>query len=208
MENPPPPSSSRAVRRKETAAGIPPSVGQVVHRLRRDNSLTLEELARRSGVSKSMLSQIERNRTNPTFATVWRLTNALGVGLDDVFRGDNRETAVDIVAAHATPTVTSADGKCLLRILGPLDLAGSAEWYELTAGPGAELVSEAHESGTTEHLSVFEGTLVVESGENSNPVGPGETARYAADQAHAVRNAGKKPARALMVVVLGRQSME
>ena len=138
-------------------AGIPPSVGQVVHRLRRAKNLTLEELARRSGVSKSMLSQIERNRTNPTFATIWRLTNALGVGLDEVIRGEGREPSVDVVAAHATPSVSSADGRCRLRILGPLDLAGLTEWYEMMAEPDAELVSEAHDSGTTEHLRCSRG---------------------------------------------------
>ncbi len=189
-------------------SAIPPRVGQMVHRLRRVNNLTLEELARRSGVSKSMLSQIERNRTNPTFATVWRLTNALGVGLDEVFRGDAQEPTVDLLPAHATPSVNSADGKCLLRILGPLDLAGLTEWYELTAAPGAELVSEAHESGTSEHLSVFEGRLEVESGEASCGLGAGETVRYPADQAHAIRNRGATPARALLVVVLRRPSPE
>ena len=189
-------------------AGIPPSVGQVVHRLRRAKNLTLEELARRSGVSKSMLSQIERNRTNPTFATIWRLTNALGVGLDEVIRGEGREPSVDVVAAHATPSVSSADGRCRLRILGPLDLAGLTEWYEMMAEPDAELVSEAHDSGTTEHLSVFEGSLVVESGDHSSEVGAGETARYPADQGHAIRNRGGVPARALLVVVLRRPSPE
>ena len=189
-------------------AGIPPSVGQVVHRLRRAKNLTLEELARRSGVSKSMLSQIERNRTNPTFATVWRLTNALGVGLDEIFRGDSPEPSVDLVPAHATPSVKSADGKCLLRILGPLDLAGLTEWYELTAQPGAELVSEAHITGASEHLSLFEGCLEVESGETSCAIAAGETVRYPADQAHAIRNRGKAPARALLVVMLRRPSPE
>lgn len=51
----------------------PPNVGDFVHRLRRARGLTLEDLAGRSGVSKSMLSQIEHNRTNPTVAIVWRL---------------------------------------------------------------------------------------------------------------------------------------
>ena len=179
-------------------SAIPPRVGQMVHRLRRTNNLTLEELARRSGVSKSMLSQIERNRTNPTFATVWRLTNALGVGLDEIFRGDSPEPSVDLVPAHATPSVKSADGKCLLRILGPLDLAGL----------GGELVSEAHITGASEHLSLFEGCLEVESGETSCAIAAGETVRYPADQAHAIRNRGKAPARALLVVMLRRPSPE
>ncbi|MBC8158087.1 MAG: helix-turn-helix transcriptional regulator, partial [Alphaproteobacteria bacterium] len=56
----------------------PPNVGEFVRKLRRSRGLTLEDLAEGSGVSKSMLSQIERNKTNPTLATVWRLCECLG----------------------------------------------------------------------------------------------------------------------------------
>ena len=188
----------------ETNGDTPPSVGETVHRLRRGHGLTLDELARRSGVSKSMLSQIERNRTNPTFATVWRLTNALGIGLDEVLRNGDEEKAVDLVPGHAVPTIRSADGKCLLRILGPLDMAGSVEWYELIAEPGAALVSQPHEAGTMEHLSVLEGTFSVDSGDQSMEVAPEATGRFRADQTHAIRNPGDAPARAFLVVALSR----
>ena len=187
-----------------TSSDTPPSVGETVHRLRRGHGLTLDELARRSGVSKSMLSQIERNRTNPTFATVWRLTNALGIGLEEVLRNGETEKTIDLVPGHAVPTIRSADGKCLLRILGPLDMAGSVEWYELIAEPGAALVSQAHDAGTTEHLSVLEGSFTVESGDQSMEVAPEATGRFRADQTHAIRNPGQETARAFLVVALNR----
>ena len=51
----------------------PPRVGSALARLRQLHSLSLDELSRQSGVSKSMLSQIERGQANPTVAVVWRL---------------------------------------------------------------------------------------------------------------------------------------
>ena len=57
----------------------PPLLGPRLHQLRKRKKLTLDELAVMSGVSRSMLSQIERGQTNPTFATLWNLTRALGV---------------------------------------------------------------------------------------------------------------------------------
>ena len=186
------------------AQSTPPNVGTFVRRQRRARGLTLEELADRSGVSKSMLSQIERDQTNPTLATVWRLCESLGVTIEAFFGQDERTDSVEVLAAHATPSIRSADGGCELRILGPLDLGGQMEWYDMRARPGAELNSQPHEIGTMEHLTVLEGALVVESGGELRSLSAGETARYRADRLHAIRNEGEEPAQALLVVILGR----
>jgi transcriptional regulator with XRE-family HTH domain len=180
----------------------PPRVGETLAALRQDRALSLDELSRQAGVSKSMLSQIERNQANPTVAVVWRLANALGVPMAELLGADKPvQPAIATVASHATPSLRSPDGRCELRILGPIDLAGQFEWYELTVQAGGALESEAHEPGSREHLSVLSGTLEVQSAEALTRLKPGETARYAVDQPHAIRNPGKGAAQALLVVV-------
>lgn len=180
----------------------PPQVGEALAQLRAKRQLTLDELSRRAGVSKSMLSQIERNQANPTVAVVWRLAHALGVELSELLEGA-RPVAVGIekVAAHATPSLASPDGLARLRILGPIELAGQFEWYELIVQPGGVLASQAHEPGSREHLSVLSGSLVVEAGSDSQTLLLGETGRYATDQAHAIRNLGTELAVGLLVVI-------
>ncbi|MBU6512498.1 MAG: helix-turn-helix transcriptional regulator [Betaproteobacteria bacterium] len=182
----------------------PPAVGAALQALRQRQRLSLDELSRRAGVSKSMLSQIERNLANPTVAVLWRLSNALGVPLGELLAGGapgRPETGISLVPPHAIPALKSPDGHCDLRILGPIDLAGRFEWYELSVEPGGVLASEPHEAGTQEHLSVLAGALTVRSAGDERRVRHGETARYAADVAHAISNAGKSPASALLVVV-------
>ncbi|MBQ0931345.1 helix-turn-helix transcriptional regulator [Ideonella sp. 4Y16] len=181
----------------------PPRVGQALAQLRHARKLSLDDLSRQAGVSKSMLSQIERNQANPTVAVVWRLANALGVPLTDLLTpGDAPEPpSIAAVPAHAVPTLRSPDGQCELRILGPIELAGQFEWYELTIQPGGMLASEPHEPGSREHLSVLSGQVEVHAGEARQRLAPGETARYAVDQPHALRNPGRGEARALLVVV-------
>ncbi len=182
----------------------PPAVGAALQALRQRQRLSLDELSRRAGVSKSMLSQIERNLANPTVAVLWRLSNALGVPLGDLLAAGapgRPETGITLVPPHAIPALKSPDGHCDLRILGPIDLAGRFEWYELNVEPGGVLASEPHEAGTQEHLSVLGGALTVRSGADERRVRHGETARYAADVAHSISNAGKTPASALLVVV-------
>lgn len=180
----------------------PPRVGAALQALRQAQGLSLDELSRRAGVSKSMLSQIERNQANPTVAVVWRLANALRVELSELLSGARSNApAIETVAAHATPGLNSPDGLCHLRILGPIDLAGQFEWYELSIKPGGALESAPHEPGSREHLSVLSGSLSISAGGAEQTVKAGETARYAVDGAHAIRNGGKQVANALLVVI-------
>lgn len=181
----------------------PPSVGAALAALRNERQLSLEDLSRRAGVSKSMLSQIERAQANPTVAVVWRLAQALGVPIAELLDAPGRPEApqIELVPAHATPAMGQADGAVSLRILGPIDLAGRFEWYELSVQPGGALVSQAHEPGSREHLTVQSGQLEVTAGSQTQRVKAGETARYAVDQAHAIRNPGRTAAVAWLAVV-------
>lgn len=183
----------------------PPPVGATLAALRQAHALSLDELSRRAGVSKSMLSQIERAQANPTVAVVWRLANALGVPIGELLGGAPQPAApsVEVVPEHAVPAMRNPDGQCELRILGPIDLAGRFEWYELTVQPGGALVSQAHEPGSREHLTVLSGALEVTAGASTAKVKHGETARYAVDQPHTLRNPGRTPATALLAVVHG-----
>lgn len=183
------------------APGTPPKVGEHIQRLRMARKLTLEDLSRSAGVSKSMLSEIERNKANPTIAVAWRLTNALGISLDQLFTSSRPKNNIRVVSQHDYPTLAGEGKGYQLRVWGPIELAGKFEWYELTLEAGGELLSDAHEPGTHEHLTVLSGAISVEIEEEQRKLRAGDTARYPADVSHAIRNTGKTEARALLVVV-------
>ena len=185
----------------------PPRVGDTLAAMRQARALSLDELSRMAGVSKSMLSQIERAQANPTVAVVWRLANALGVGMADLLGNapPPAAPAIALVPVHATPSLRNPDGSSELRILGPVELAGQFEWYELKLQPGGVLESQAHEPGTREHLTVTTGAIEVTTGPagamQAQRVKAGETVRYAVDVPHAIKNTGKTAATAWLVVV-------
>jgi transcriptional regulator with XRE-family HTH domain len=184
------------------STNAPPEVGAALQRLRLARGLTLEDLSRIAGVSKSMLSQIEREKANPTIAITWRLANALGVQIGELLSDVEKDVEmIKLVDAHETPTLPGAHAGYILRILGPMELAGKYEWYELTLAPGGELVSQPHDPGTTEHLTILHGSMELEVGSNKKKIKLGGTARYSADLHHAIRNPGKAEAKALLVVI-------
>ena len=180
----------------------PPEVGAALQRLRLARGLTLEDLSRIAGVSKSMLSQIEREKANPTIAITWRLANALGVQIGELLATSERELeTIRVIDAHEKPTLPGHHAGYVLRILGPMELAGKYEWYELTLAPGGELASQGHDPGAQEHLTLLHGSVEIEVGNDKKKVKLGGTARYPADLQHIIRNAGKTEAKALLVVI-------
>jgi transcriptional regulator with XRE-family HTH domain len=180
----------------------PPEVGATLQKMRLARGLTLEDLSRAAGVSKSMLSQIEREKANPTIAVAWRLSNALGVGIGELLATDTKDVeAIRVLEPHETPTLPGDHAGYVLRILGPMELAGKFEWYELTLAPNGELVSQPHDPGAMEHLTVLHGSLEVEVEGAKRKLKLGGTARYHADRSHAIRNLGKSEAKALLVVI-------
>ena len=180
----------------------PPEVGATLQRMRLARNLTLDDLSRAAGVSKSMLSQIEREKTNPTIAVAWRLANALGVGIGELLESEARETElIRVLEAHELPTLPGEHAGYVLRILGPMDLAGKFEWYELTLAVNGVLASTPHDPGASEHLTILQGSVELEVDNEKKKLKVGATARYLADRPHSIRNAGKTEARALLVVI-------
>lgn len=195
-------------RDKGESKTLPPPVGDAIQSIRNRQKLSMDTLSKLSGVSKSMLSQIERNLTNPTIAVLWKLAGALNVDVTELLQlqsSGNSRPSIDFLPSHSTPVIKSADGLCDLRILGPVTLAGKVEWYELVVRPGGTLHSDPHEKGSKEHLTVLTGQLVVTAEAAEQRVKHGDTVRYPVDVRHSIHNPGKTIATALMVIEYSRQ---
>lgn len=180
-----------------------PQIGPFILQRRKAQALTLDMLAKVSGVSRSMLSQIERGQTNPTLATVWALAEALQVDVSELIgvTPSEKRPRIDVASASFTPEIKTDDSLCVLRILSPAHGTDNLEWYELIVSPEGALVSAPHGRGTREHLTVMEGILTVVAEGERREVHRGATARYPADVNHEIRNLGSETARAFLVVV-------
>ena len=185
----------------------PPELGKILQDLRKDKKLTLEKLAQSAGISKSMLSQIERGQTNPTFATLWSLTQALGIEISNILDDKEKESSspalIEHLEGHFTPTIKSADEKCFLKILSPISSVSNLEWYEVEMEEGATLQSAAHSPSTVEHLTVLSGMLRIQAEDTLLDAHQGDTVRYRADCPHSITNIHKGKSRALLVMSLG-----
>jgi len=190
------------------AQALSGQLGLTVQRLRRAYNLSLSELSAQSGVAKSIISQIERNETNPTLATIWRLAQALDVSIERVLQSAPDEPFLEKTTKAETPQLVSDDGRCRLAIIGWIKTVDWLQVYDFHADAGGVLESEAHQRGSVECLSLREGELVVEVGGATESVKAGETLRYRCDRPHVIRNLGSEAAQATMVCILKAAAME
>ena len=190
------------------AQALSGQLGKTIQRLRKAYNLSLSELAEQSGVAKSIISQIERNETNPTLATIWRLSQALDVSIERVLASSDEEPFIEKSSRADTPNLLSEDGKVRLAIVGWIKTIEWLQWYDVQAEPGGVLDSDPHQRGSVESLTVTAGQLEVEVAGAVQRARTGETLRYRCDRPHTVRCIGTEPAKAIMVVIMKAAVME
>lgn len=190
------------------ALALSGQLGKTIQRLRKAYNLSLSELAEQSGVAKSIISQIERNETNPTLATIWRLSQALDVSIERFLVSSDEEPFIEKSTKGDTPILVSDDGKMRLAIIGWLKTVEWLQWYDVQAEPGAALDSDPHQRGSIENLSVISGTFEVEVAGVRETARAGESLRYRCDRQHTIRCIGDEPGHAIMVVILKAAVME
>ncbi|MFB8088345.1 helix-turn-helix domain-containing protein [Streptomyces sp. NPDC055992] len=159
--------------------GLNEDVGRRLRALRNGMDVSLSELARRSGVGKGTLSELEGGRRNPTLETLYALTTALGRPLSAVLSdplpgGAPVENRPGVSGSAVTAVLLERyeDGEAVTDV------------FRVTIRAGAVQESEAHVPGTTESLMVLAGTAVVGLPGGLGTVGPGESARWEADAPH------------------------
>lgn len=194
--------TKRPVSRKASAKTPDPISNHLCQRvrvLRKERGWSLDSLAQASGVSRSMLSQIERGQANPTLAVAFRIARAFGLTLADLVEAPAAASAIQIIRADDKAHTYRSDSQCQIRTLSPLNLEKDVEFYELRLRAGGELRSAPHFEGTREFLAVEKGRVRVESGKDFAELLEGDSATYRADVPHAIINAGKHEAVVFLV---------
>lgn len=153
---------------------------------RKSQGLSLDAVANLSGVSRSMVSQIERGESSPTIATLWNLTRALNVDFAGLLDQGDQDDRIDVLRAADVPAIEKHGTGCRITILSPPEDAGGHEVYDIAFDAGGALTSQPHARGAQEQLTVLEGAVEVTSGAAVEVLNAGDTARYAADVAHAI----------------------
>jgi transcriptional regulator with XRE-family HTH domain len=158
------------------------TVAAALRRERERVGVSLAELARRAGIAKSTLSQLEAATGNPSIETLWALAVALDVPFSRLV--DPPAEPVQVIRAGEAPVVHSEHAAYSGALLASCPPGARRDLHVITAEPGAVREAHAHIRGTTEHLVVISGRWRVGPAGAEVEIGPGDYARFPGDRPH------------------------
>jgi transcriptional regulator with XRE-family HTH domain len=153
-----------------------------LRRERRRSGLSLTEVARRAGIAKSTLSQLESGTGNPSLETLWALCVALDAPFSRLL--DPPDPDVQVIRADEGPTLAAAQADYQATLLAGCPPGARRDIYRIAAEPGHARASEPHMPGVVEHVVLGAGRALVGVAGEAVELGPGDYIRYPGDQPH------------------------
>ncbi|MDB5396683.1 MAG: transcriptional regulator [Rhodospirillales bacterium] len=191
--------SGRSAGDHSDKQGLGTTVAQNLKRLRSRSNLSLEQLAKLSGVSRAMLSQIELGRSVPSINVAFKIARAFGVPFSALLT-ERQKPKVRVMPAAESKILRSASGEFSTRALFPVDAERKAEFYELRLAPGCTENAEAHAAGTLENLVVASGLIEINIEGETHRLSPGDAVLFQADSPHSYSNSSKTEALLYLVM--------
>lgn len=169
-----------------------------IKRIRQEKGLSLDELSRLSGVSKSMLAQIERGEGNPTISTLWKISNGMGIPFDSLTLRPKNE--YDVIKMNEIEPLLEDGGRVRNRPLFPDDGNRRFAVYYLELDENSFFKAEPHLKGMEEFITVLEGELEITASDKTFLIKSPDSVRFKADVKHSYRNTAKGETKLHMII--------
>ncbi|MEZ0310449.1 MAG: rhodanese-like domain-containing protein [Myxococcota bacterium] len=166
---------------------LDPVIGANLRELRTQRGLSLDAVARMSGLSRTLLGQVELGTNPPSLGVVWRLAKAFDVPFATLLSAPT-VSATAVLRKAKAKVLMSADGRFSSRALFPFGEPTKVEFYELWLAGHARDDAEPHARGTKENLVVTRGQVVIEVAGQRHELGEGDALVFPADVPHAYVN--------------------
>lgn len=158
------------------------AIAVAVRRERERIGVSLAELARRAGIAKSTLSQLEAGSGNPGIETLWALAVVLEVPFSRLV--DPPVAQVRVIRAGEGHAIAADRAPYAVRLLAACPPGARRDLHLISGEPGPARHADAHLPGTVEHLVVTAGRWCAGPAEAAVELGPGDYARIPGDRPH------------------------
>ncbi|OQR56537.1 helix-turn-helix domain-containing protein [Bacillus sp. CDB3] len=166
--------------------------------IREKEKLSLEKVSQLTGVSKTMIGQIERGDSSPTLTTIWKIANGLKVSFTSLINNPQADTKV--VLRNDVQVLSEDNGRYKVYPSFPFQDERNFEIYTVEIEAEGKLSSEAHKEGAEEFITVFEGELTIEINDCQYKLNSGDSIRFKADRPHTYKNSGRIVTRLSMTI--------
>ncbi|MDQ1195292.1 XRE family transcriptional regulator [Agrobacterium sp. SORGH_AS 787] len=180
---------------------LEPAIAMRLKLLREQSGLTLDGLATMSGVSRAMISRIERGEASPTASLLARICAALGLSLSQFF-AENETRSSPLVRHGDQPTWKDPETGYVRRAISPPRMGSDVDIVEVSLPASARVSFPPHPAskGMTQYVWLFEGELTMELGEQTYQLAPGDCLFMPVGEGHIFHNPSDIPARYAVVL--------
>ncbi|HET7794745.1 MAG TPA: XRE family transcriptional regulator [Rhizobacter sp.] len=176
-------------------------IARRVRELRQARGLTLEQLSERCGVSRSMISVVERGESSPTASLLDKLCAGLGTSLNALFEAPQPEAASPLVRRDAQPQWRDPASGYVRRSLSPPGVDSPIQMVEVSFPPGAHVsYDNSLRVGVHQQVWLMEGVIEVTTGTTTHRLAEGDCLAMRLDAPSAFRNPSRKRARYIVVL--------
>ena len=181
-------------------------IAERLKRLRLEQAMTLDHLSARAGVSRAMISRIERGEASPTAQLLARLCSALGTTLSRFF-ADGEKAGDPLLRRNDQRVWRDPETGYQRRSISPDGTGSPVDIVEVEFPPGARVVFEQQQfdAGLTQHLWLFEGRLTMTAGTETHVLEAGDCLFMRLCEAHIFHNPSRAPAR--YAIILNRSKV-
>ena len=166
-------------------------IAQNVKKLREKRKLTLDAASEITGVSRSMLAQIEKGDVNPTISVLWKIAGGYKVSFTSIIEEPPQET---VSVLRAAEPLLEDGGRYLNYPAFAFDEAKQFETYRSVIKPQGSLSAQPHLKGAEEFITVFAGQAEITVAGQTYNLMKGDSIRFKADVPHAYANTGSTDA--------------
>ncbi|WP_300464532.1 XRE family transcriptional regulator [Desulfobacula sp.] len=166
--------------------------------IREARKLSLDKLSGLTGVSKSMLRQIETGKSSPTIATIWKIANGLKVSFTSLLKKPVVEAEVRSFK-DGKPLTAESEHYRLFPLI-PFEPEQSFETYFIEIDPDTTFSGEPHEGNVYEYVFVLKGQLEISVDGKGFKINENEFLQFKANCPHDYKCIGKKMASAIMQI--------
>jgi len=156
-------------------------VGKNLGILRKELGLSLEKVAELTGVSKSMLSEIEKGNTNPTIAVLWKIANGLKIPFSKLIKSEKE--IFQVVKEEEKKTIFIDDNVEVYCVYN-YDENCKNELYEMKIAPGHSHISESHGENVFEHVYIKKGCLLMKTENSQAELEERDSLKFLANSKH------------------------
>lgn len=168
--------------------------GARVRKLRDAAGMTLEQLSHASGVSRAMLSKVERGERNPTIGVASRIASSLQTSMTELMGGETPSGTTVLVRHADRPVFRDPETGFERHIVSPASSGGRVELVYHFLPPGVSTgMLPAFPAGTEKQVVVTTGHLVAEFKDGKQSLGPGDSLFFQANVEHAMINETAEP---------------